>query len=86
MPQGLCPPPPSHEESRGLYKGMAHSQVSVMRNKWVGSRSLPRAIFQKQSWTEVNNPVTDSGSWGGSAALFLICKYKGKGVVRVTTR
>ena len=33
MPQGLCLPPPAHEEPRGLYKGMAHSQVSVMRNK-----------------------------------------------------
>ena len=33
MPQGLCPPSPADEESRGLYKGMAHSQVSVMRNK-----------------------------------------------------
>ena len=34
MPQGLSTlPPPTYEESRGLYKGKAHSQVSVMRNK-----------------------------------------------------
>ena len=44
MPQELCPPPPptpappSHEESRGLYKARARSQESVMRNR--GDRIL----------------------------------------------
>ena len=55
-----------------------------------GSWLLPLALFQRQLQASVSNPVVELGSsvaqFRGPAACFLICPYKGKGVVRINTR
>ena len=80
-PQERC-----HEPSRGLYKAKACSQESVMRSQ------VDRILISSScivSNTVINwRPWRNDWVWqlGVSSAFFLICNYKGKGVVRVNNR